>query len=899
MTVAVPRTGHPRSRVPAQWVDNAALAEWFVEQRARIRQENESAPRGRATCHALADLTDGVIRELFRRALPSRGRERVRRQLAVVATGGYGRRELCPYSDIDVTFIVAEEEDPLLDESVRQLFLSLMEVFTQRAQLKVGYAYRTVQDCEQLDHQTQTALLDARLLAGSRELLVRFQRELEQNMWPGAFVRQKLRERAAQALKHGDTIFLVEPQIREGPGGLRDLHVAEWLARVAFQGGEWDPWRRLVRAGAISREEATAAAEAREFYLALRNWMHFQAGRPADLLTRDRQEDLAAAMGYQDEPPVAAVELLMRDGYRHAERVRRIYRQVEEQTLQRRLRLDPELDCAANEVSPTDPRADVRRPLFLMDLCRHYQEHGLVPSPALASRVAEAMESGPGLSGDVEAGQLFLQLLGGSRSVSATLELMVSLGMLQRLIPELGEAFRRVPLDAIHKHTVGYHSLLVAEALDALRDTPPEQGGDFRRVFDVIDSPQLLFLAALLHDLGKLSPRGSRVFAPEATTVPLLEPVAGREPWAGPRADHSVVGAELALTICGRLGLDADAAERVSRLIRHHLLMSRTSQLRDLTMPQTIRDFVAVIENPDLLSMLFLLTYADMKATGVMSPVRVRFLEDLFYRAEQAMNERFPEVPDPERLSRYRSRLSRQLSDHRLSEEEIRRHCEGMPVSYLLNTSPDQIAAHVRLVELLRTTGPVVEFAGDLGPEISVISVCTYDDPQPGLLSRIAGVLYAHEIGVHAAQVFTREGEPAVALDTLWLDFHGRALPPLKKMELETDLVSVLRGRPVDEVLAAHRKHLPPGIPPDRVRFDNDLAEHHTVVELDAPDQPGLLYRLTRAMSRLGWDIHSARISTTGDRARDAFYITDRTGTKITGDPAPLQRAFIEASLAP
>jgi [protein-PII] uridylyltransferase len=480
------------------------------------------------------------------------------------------------------------------------------------------------------------------------------------------------------------------------------------------------------------------------------------------------------------------------------------------------------------------------------------------------------MEAGTDLSAHVEAGQLFLQLLGGSRSVSATLELMVSLGLLQRLIPELEEAFRRVPLEVVHKHTIGYHSLLVAEELDALRATPPEQGGDFRRVFDVIDGPQLLFLAALLHDLGKTAP-GS---------------------------DHSLTGAEMALAICRRLGLDADAAECVSRLIRHHLLMSRTSQLRDLTLPQTIRDFVAVIDRPDLLSLLFLLTYADMKATGVLSPVRVRFLEELFSRAEQALKAQVPEVLDTERLRRYRSRLSRQLSDHRLSEEEIRQHCEGMPVSYLLNTAPDQIAAHVRMVELLRADGPVVEFPGDLGPEISVVTVCTYDDPQPGLLSRIAGVLYAHEIGVHAAQVFTREGDPAVALDTLWLDFHGRALPPLKKMELETDLTAVLRGRPVDEVLANHRKHLPPGLPPERVRFDNDLAEHHTVVEIDAPDQPGLLYRLTRTMARLGWDIHSGRISTTGDRARDAFYVTDRAGAKITGDPAPLQRAFIEAALA-
>jgi [protein-PII] uridylyltransferase len=336
----------------------------------------------------------------------------------------------------------------------------------------------------------------------------------------------------------------------------------------------------------------------------------------------------------------------------------------------------------------------------------------------------------------------------------------------------------------------------------------------------------------------------------------------------------------------------------VAALVRHHLLMSRTSQLRDLTLDATIRDFVTAVPSLDLLNMLFLLTHADMEATGVLSPVKVRFLEDLYYRAERALSEQAPITMDDERLHRYRRRLSRQLSEHHLAEERVQEHCEGMPVSYLLNTRPEQMASHIRAVEALHASGPVVEFTSEMDAEITTLTLCTYDDPEPGLLSRVAGVLYAHEVVVHSAQVFTRQSAPPIALDTLWVDFHGRQLPAYKRAEVAQDLVPVLQGKTVTAVLAAHRKTLPPGIAPDRVHFDNNLAEHHTVLDLRAPDQPGLLYRTTRAIAALGWHIHSARISTTGDRARDAFYITDASGQKLAEAEDALAARFLAAFTA-
>jgi [protein-PII] uridylyltransferase len=328
-------------------------------------------------------------------------------------------------------------------------------------------------------------------------------------------------------------------------------------------------------------------------------------------------------------------------------------------------------------------------------------------------------------------------------------------------------------------------------------------------------------------------------------------------------------------------------------LVRHHLLMSDTAQLRDLTLEKTIQDFTQVIDSPDLLNMLLLLTYADMEATGVLSPMKVRFLEDLFFRAEPVLSAGISPVADEERARRFRTRLSRRLSATNLSPEQIHEHTEGMPVSYLLNTGTDQMALHIRMMETLRSDGPVVEFENEPGSEITQMHLCTLERPEPGLLSQIAGVLYAHEVGVHGAQVFTRASRPAIALDTLWVDYHGRPIPPMKGLELEQDLVAVLQGMPVEELLERCRKQLPPAVPPGRVKLDNNLAESHSVLEIEADDQPGFLYRITRALASLGWNIHSARISTRGDRARDAFYITALDGSKLDEEESALIDLFL------
>lgn len=870
----------------AQAETTEQLAALFLEERARLKAANERQPQGVRACRALTEATDMVIQRLLQLALPEapEAREAVGRQIAVVATGGYGRRELCPFSDIDVTFIASEEEDPNLEGTVRRMFLTLMEVFSQRAGLKVGYGFRTLSDVGQLDHQTQTALLDTRVIAGSNGLTNQFLQEFFRHIWPAAFVRRKVRERRDVVEKHGGTLYRIEPEVREGPGGLRDLHLAEWLSAVSFPTTRGDVWRQLQRLGVVTRRDVQDVSAAREFLLTVRNWMHWHTGRNADALVRERQEGLAVALLYHDDDRASRVERFMEQYYDYAEKVDRVTGFVIDRCLAERLSLSDELVCAGSELSAAYPWIRVAEPGVLVEMCQHFQELGLTPGHELRRMIAQHIESCPSLGEDREAADDFLGLLRapapapaqpyGMHAATAsrarpgvyeTLSLMADLDIIQRFIPELGEAYRRVPFDQVHRHTIGFHSLQVVRALEALRVSTDERLKELIRVWGDVPAPQLLFLAALLHDVGKLAPGGG----------------------------HCAAGAQMARSICERLGMDGASVDKVEKLVNHHLLMSETAQLRDLTLEKTVADFVEIIDSQELLNMLLLLTYADMEATGVVSPMKIRFLEDLYFRAEAALAQPDGSRADsPDRARRYRTRLSRRLTSANLTPQQIQEHTEGMPVSYLLNTRPEQIAAHIRMIEALQKSGPVVEFENELDSEITTLHICTLDRPEPGLLSQIAGVLYAHEVGVHGAQVFTRETDPAVALDTLWVDFHGRAVPPMKRLELEQDLVQVLAGGPVEAVIERYRKRLPRGSERIRVQFDFQVAENHTVVQVEAEDQPALLYRITRAMAALGWDIHSARISTRGDRAKDAFYITGPDGGKLHADEAELEDCF-------
>lgn len=836
------------------------LADFVTARRSEVIERAADLP-GEARTRLLSDLIDMVVRRMLEVACEPTDStpsllSQAERSLSIVATGGYGRRELAPFSDVDINFIAASEDDPEVDAITRRMFRLIMDVLLSGAKLKVGYAYRLVGEAGALHHQNQTAQLDARFVAGSREVYQSFQDELRRSIQPVAFIHDKMKEREAVIARQGTSLYLVEPNIKEGEGSLRDLQLAGWLAQAAYGFESRTVWEDMRMHGLLSTAETAEAAEAREFFSRLRWEMHVAAGKQADTLTVPKQESAAASLGYADTPEESGVEKLMRDYYRHAEVARRTAEKVVRRATGLQLELEHGLDARDGRIILQNPEAFQNDPAACIRAFAYCQRYGLTFDQPVIDAIRAATASCPAPIHDPEAAKLFLMILGGA-NVATTLTSMAHCGVLQWFVPEFGRVMRLVPYDPAHEFTVGWHSLTVVQHCERLGTSGDE---DMRRLYSTLRQPELLYLLALVHDSGKA--------------------VRGEE--------HAESGARIAAMAGKRLGLDTESVERLQFLVRNHQLMSDTARLRDLTLRKTVDDFTAVVDEVDTLTMLFIFTNADILSVGsrAWSEVQGRFLRELYFRAERAILTRAPISDTDEDMALHRSRVRRELSITSLPEKAVDEHIALMPAMYLLNTGPEEMAAHIAAIQRARNGQPSADLRTEPGSGFTELTVCALDDPEPGLLSKIAGALWAIDVNVHAAQVFTRKGQDKVALDQLYVDFEGKPLPEFKKAQVEKELTEVLRGdQTVHGLLAERNKELKPDYSSLSLEVLNHLSEQHTVIEVHASDQPGLLYRFTRAIASLGWDIHSARVSTWGAEARDAFYVT-AGGGKLGPDAA-------------
>ena len=847
----------------------AFLKEWH----ARINVEG-SGRDGFLLAHNTA-LIDCVLRRIFNLAVEKAdvGKDGLDApEIVIIATGGYGRRELCPHSDVDVTFVPAREDDDRLNAIIKDMFQIMMDVFLYGANLKVGYAYRLIGDLGQLDHQTQTTLLDARYLCGDRELFRLFRNAFREQIitLSADFMFQKWAERQGVLAKFGgDNVYGVEPNVKEGAGCLRDIHNAEWIAEVRFRVSQPRVWQTLAEQGIVGIDDATAIRRAREFLLSVRSELHILAGEARDVLTTEKQETVAARLGYEDFIPeggdergaVPAVEQFMRDVYTHMAAARKISRRAIARCLDSEIDLGlglvsrrRTLYVAAAEIADQDNAL----PLHVMEMSIAY---GLRISEDLDQDIADFLKRHPTPPDSRAAGRVLARLLGAPSGVADAVDKLEDQGVLAWLVPEFGPLMTLIPYDAAHDFTVGAHSLRVVRNLENLRTTEDSRLGDFRRVAGEISMREVLYLAALLHDVGKQ--------------------------W--PEAGHALTGARAVADIVDRLGWDNERRDRVVFLVRNHLLMAETSRLRDLTLDETIREFIKEIPDMDTLNMLYLLTYADTEAVGqgVWTEVKGKFLSELYYRSENMMSaEQNGETPVyVPNVTRHRERIRKQLSQQNLPIDLIHEHTRNLPAQYLLNTPLEEMYLHISMIGRLRETfTPIVDFKHDFGSEFTEMTLCAYDDPRPGLLAKITGVLYASDINVHAAQVFTREASVKIAIDTLWIDYRGKPLLPAKKAEVQDALRKVLLGElPLSDLLGQKRKPIKEQTIYTAV-IDDRASERFSLLEVSAPDEKGVLYRLTSAISSVGWNIHAARLSVWGSRARDAFYITDTNGKKVSAD---------------
>ncbi|MDW8104001.1 MAG: HD domain-containing protein, partial [Armatimonadota bacterium] len=852
----------------AQMQDAPEIGQWVSQQREQLMQQIHPPRDGLETCYSLTALMDAVVRRLFELAVERAHVAQVP-DVAVAATGGYGRMELAPHSDIDITFIPERDGDAATDRVIREMFRLLMDVMMEYARLKVGYAYRLMEDCATLDPTTQTALLDARLITGSRRIFARFLEEFWGHFNSTDFLFRKIMERRQMLARHGSTPYLVEPNIKEGAGGLRDLHLIRWLG-AGWAGlptaGEWE---QLVAREWLTPEDAQQLAQAQEFLLRTRNYLHLLAGEQRDVLTAAKQEQIATLMGYPQREHTPAVELFMRDYYLHATVAHRLCKEVIERVEQGRHVLGLGLDCERKQVIPANNLLDHEDPAWTVWAVRLAQEYELSLSVSLQRLMRQTVQTNPATRDPKHLAETFLSILRAPSGVARALRQMADTGVLGWLLPEFEVTRALIPYDPSHELTVGEHTLRVVENIEALSSITDPNYADYRRIFQETPHREVLYLAALLHDAGK----------------------------AYPQKDHAEAGAELAREVGKRLYLSEDAIADLEFLVRHHLLMAETSRLRDLNLEETIRDFVYVVDTIERLNMLYILTYADTHAvgSGQWTEVKAAFLRELHRKAERFLLASEAVEHAPPDIGRFRRRLTKELSLENLPEELVARHLDQMPATYLLNTPQEQIGLHIRMVQEALQGIPQLAFQTPPDASVTELTVCAIDDPEPGLLAKIAGVLYAAQVAVHAANVFTRSGEIKVALDTLWVDYRGRPIPPAKRAEIEDNMRAVLLGEVSVADLLRRRRRVEQ-TRPELVSLvvHHDLSEQFTVIEVRTTEHIGMLYWVCRALSQLGWNIHSAKLSTWAAKAVGVFYITDAEGNKIRADAQRLRDTLAE-----
>jgi [protein-PII] uridylyltransferase len=854
----------------------------------RVGGGEDGLALGRANARFLQTCFDRRFQAAAARTgLPSTG-------LTLAAVGSFGRGAVALRSDADVVFVL----DPkIVTPAAAGSFAEALLYPLWDATLAVGHQ---VLDAEgvlplaQKDLATATALLDLRYLAGDEAPL----RELAAHAREGLFVERELsafidrldEEAAARHGRFGGSVYLLEPDVKSGAGGLRDLDGASWAARarygVAQREGEskLGLWGELVQLGVLVPREAQEIAASEEFLWRVRNRLHARATRKSDRLGFEDQEALAVAMGYGDDRDRAA-ERMMQEYYLHARAVTRARASLLERLRPARRRTKPSatVDLGGGvsffdgyvTMAKNDLAEDPALAMRLFTACVRQQAPILPFALDAVTRAAADPAWCERLRASREAAELFVELVctipdARTRRGSIVGELH-DVGLLLAMVPEFLPVTGRVHHDVYHVYTVDVHSVAATDRLRQLaRGELAHEHPLASRLAVEIARPRPLFLATLLHDVGK-----------------------GWPDETGSRKNHSKAGADLCDAILPRLGLDSEEVEEAKELVRQHLLMYHVATRRDLDDPATIEEFCRGVRGREGLRNLFLLTVADLSTTSptAMTSWKARMLDELYFAAEGHLAGHEP-AADAERVARVREAvrvLWRQESPATLAVLDS--FMSTMPDRYLLANGPESIGHHARAVAQRGATAAHVARVPSRHPEAA--ELCVVADDRPGLLECIAAAITGSRLEVLAAQVYSRAvGGRSEAVDVFWVrDREGgtegveRALP-----RLADDLRGVCSGAmdPTDLLRtrtgsASPWRERPSPAVPTEILLDDRASPRHTIVEVFAKDRPGLLYTLSRALHGLGLSIALSKINTEGTRAADVFYVSDVDGAKVSG----------------
>jgi [protein-PII] uridylyltransferase len=849
-----------------------------------LRAAHLGGASGQQSVQAYAAFMDTFLTTIYRLSSEDSRKEGLApAPMVLVALGGYGRGELHPLSDLDLMVIFDGEMGPYVQRATQGLLYTLWDLG-----LQIGHAVRSLPDCVAMartDFASRTSMQQARYLVGDRRLFNRFRKVLAENVYRkdfAQFLETTMAERDQRYRKFGGSPYMGEPNVKESAGGLRDIHTAMWLASTKFG---TRTLRELTDKRLITGRERESADAALTFLWRVRNELHFLSGHKNDVLSRDVQPQIAKNFGYLGDDMSLAVEKFMRDYYLHARVIHRVSRRLiarcretlsRPTPVQRRLRQEALADGlfvldGSLHLVDADGRAFREDPTRLMKVFWHSHQLGF----DLGIDVERAIEESLDLVDDAfrrspEVRDLFLAICRNWGRTAQTLREMHELGVLGRYLPEWGALTCLVQYDVYHRFTADQHSLLAVENLEALAPGQSAEAEGIAEVLNEVARPDLLMVGMLLHDIGKGKGHG-----------------------------HVAKGIPLIQELTARIGLPPEDAEAVILLVAHHLTLSHIAQRRDIHDPKTVASLAEVVGNPDRLRMLYLLTFSDMRAVGpgVMTGWMARILWEVYTRTLVSLTGGKLERPSREAVA---ERVAEEAGGSRGAAVA---HLSMMSERYLVTTSAQRIAAHLRLVERLEEDVVATELFHH--PDLGSAELVIVTKDVPGLFALIAGTLAAEGINILSAQIHTRAD--GIALDTFQVnDPFGEAVTEDARWRRTlAALRRVLRGeQSVEELLAARRGGRSAGeavAGPPKISVGNQLSDTHTVVEVKCPDRVGLLYLITRTFQSLGLDIGSARIATEIEQAYDTFYVTGRQGRRVE-DPAQMDRlrdALEDALLKP
>ena len=836
--------------------------------------------KGRECAHRLSALQDHLITALYRFAssiVYAASNPSTSEHISLVAVGGYGRGALAPGSDIDLLFLLPYKQTAWGESVVEYVLYMLWDLG-----FKVGHATRSVDDCIRLvrtDTTIMTSVLEARFICGHRPLFDDLQSRYGKDILARdqrQFIADKLEERDERHRRAGESRYLVEPDVKDGKGGMRDLHTLFWIAKFVYGTRSV---RELYKSGLFTRKEQNRFIKCEDFLWAVRCHLHFMTGRGDDRLGFDRQAEMAARLGYEGHAGLRSVERFMKHYFLVAKDVGDLTRimsaVLEAQHIKqapsmselfgrfrrRSIKLDDDgvFTIEAGRIKAVDEDLFVRDPVSIIRLFRVAEHNNLAIHPTtlrLVRRSRRAIDKQ--MRADPAANELFLDILTKARDPEAVLRKMSEAGVLGRFILEFGRITALMQFNMYHHYTVDEHLLRAVGILSKIdqgvlkQDHPLASG-----IIQGVVSRRVLYVAVLLHDIAK-----------------------------GRKEDHSIAGARVAKTLCPRLGLSKSETETVEWLVRHHLLMSETAQMRDLSDYKTITDFAGIVQSPERLRLLLVLTVVDIRAVGpgVWNGWKGQLLRTLYSETEPHLSGGHTSISRIDRIEAAKTALANALSDW--DETQVAAYLDRHYDAYWYTVDLDHQIMDAKLLERAGTAANAVAFDVRTDNFKSITEITVYVPDHPRLLALLTGACAAGGANIVGAKIFTTTD--GMALDTLLIqrefedaDDEQRRIDRILGL-MRQAFAGEIQLRKAVAIASQPKGRIKAFTVEPQVIVSNDTSNRFTVVEVAGLDRMGLLFKLTDSLFRLNLNIASAQVTTFGERAVDVFYVTDLMGQKIT-----------------